>query len=201
MAQQTINIGAAANDGTGDKLRIAGDKINDNFTELYGTLSGVGGSGTSFPGSPATGLRFYRTDRKIEYFYDGTRWLSTQLFTLALQNSASATATFATDIINPWASVYAIYVTDFAYMSRQTAGTTSANYFTCVLQNCSNPASPTAISGTLSAINNTLDLYEQERESTNVVVASTVTNFRFLFTEVGTATAILGASIAYRLIG
>jgi hypothetical protein len=35
MAQQTINIGAAPNDGTGDKLRVAGDKINDNFTELY----------------------------------------------------------------------------------------------------------------------------------------------------------------------
>lgn len=36
MAQQTINIGAAANDGTGDRPRTAGDKINDNFTELYG---------------------------------------------------------------------------------------------------------------------------------------------------------------------
>jgi len=35
MAKQTINIGAAANDGTGDPLRTAFDKINDNFTELY----------------------------------------------------------------------------------------------------------------------------------------------------------------------
>jgi len=39
MAQQTINIGAAPNDGTGDKLRIAGDKINDNFTELYAEVA------------------------------------------------------------------------------------------------------------------------------------------------------------------
>tara|TARA_A100001391_G_scaffold113819_1_gene76605 strand:- start:1487 stop:3343 length:1857 start_codon:yes stop_codon:yes gene_type:complete len=36
MAKQTINIGTAANDGTGDPLRTAFDKINDNFTELYG---------------------------------------------------------------------------------------------------------------------------------------------------------------------
>jgi len=36
MAQQLIGIGAAPNDGTGDDLRAAGDKINDNFTELYG---------------------------------------------------------------------------------------------------------------------------------------------------------------------
>lgn len=36
MAQQTINIGSSANDGTGDPLRTAFDKINDNFDELYG---------------------------------------------------------------------------------------------------------------------------------------------------------------------
>lgn len=35
MTQQNINIGAAANDGTGDTLRAAGTKINANFTELY----------------------------------------------------------------------------------------------------------------------------------------------------------------------
>lgn len=38
MAQQTINIGAIANDNTGDTLRGAGQKINDNFTELYGAV-------------------------------------------------------------------------------------------------------------------------------------------------------------------
>lgn len=36
MAKQTINIGTVANDGTGDPLRSAFDKANDNFTELYG---------------------------------------------------------------------------------------------------------------------------------------------------------------------
>lgn len=35
MSQQTINIGAAPNDGTGDPLRTAFDKTNDNFDELY----------------------------------------------------------------------------------------------------------------------------------------------------------------------
>ena len=39
MAQQTINIGSAANDGTGDPLRTAFDKINDNFTEIYGSTA------------------------------------------------------------------------------------------------------------------------------------------------------------------
>ena len=38
MAQQTINIGAIANDNTGDTLRGAGQKINDNFDEIYAAL-------------------------------------------------------------------------------------------------------------------------------------------------------------------
>ena len=39
MARQTINIGSIANDGTGDPLRTAFDKINDNFVEVYGALN------------------------------------------------------------------------------------------------------------------------------------------------------------------
>jgi len=39
MAKQTINIGQAANDKSGDPLRVAFNKINANFTELY-TLTG-----------------------------------------------------------------------------------------------------------------------------------------------------------------
>jgi len=37
MARQHVQIGSSANDGTGDPLRTAFDKINDNFVELYGT--------------------------------------------------------------------------------------------------------------------------------------------------------------------
>lgn len=37
MAQQIINVGATANDGTGDTLRLSQQKANLNFTELYGS--------------------------------------------------------------------------------------------------------------------------------------------------------------------
>jgi|TARA_R110001592_G_scaffold165201_1_gene399434 hypothetical protein len=51
MAKQTINIGATANDGSGDPLRTAFDKINDNFTEVY-TVSGAGtGNNLAFSGN------------------------------------------------------------------------------------------------------------------------------------------------------
>lgn len=44
MAQQTIFLGTTANDLTGDTLRDGGQKINENFTELYNI---IGGSGTA----------------------------------------------------------------------------------------------------------------------------------------------------------
>lgn len=40
MAQQTINVGSAPNDGTGDTLRTTAIKINANFDELYGAMGG-----------------------------------------------------------------------------------------------------------------------------------------------------------------
>ena len=46
MSQQIINVGATANDGTGDTLRLSQQKANQNFTELYGSKldSVVGGT-------------------------------------------------------------------------------------------------------------------------------------------------------------
>ena len=37
MARKNIEVGTSANDGTGDPLRTAFTKINDNFIELYGS--------------------------------------------------------------------------------------------------------------------------------------------------------------------
>ena len=37
MAKQTVEIGSTANDGTGDELRTAFNKLNLNFNEVYGT--------------------------------------------------------------------------------------------------------------------------------------------------------------------
>lgn len=37
MTQEVINIGAAPNDGEGDPLRTAFEKVNNNFSQLYST--------------------------------------------------------------------------------------------------------------------------------------------------------------------
>jgi len=40
MTKQLISLGTTANDGTGDTLRDAGQKLNDNFNELYRFMPG-----------------------------------------------------------------------------------------------------------------------------------------------------------------
>jgi len=40
MTRQNLNIGTTANDGTGDTLRQAGTKINQNFVEIYKRFGG-----------------------------------------------------------------------------------------------------------------------------------------------------------------
>ena len=42
MAKQRLNLGVGSNDGTGDTLRVAGEKINENFEELYRLSSSSG---------------------------------------------------------------------------------------------------------------------------------------------------------------
>lgn len=59
MPQQIINIGILPNDGTGDPLRIAYQKANENFSELYGGFAQyvsriIAGSGVSI--SPTSGF-------------------------------------------------------------------------------------------------------------------------------------------------
>jgi plastocyanin len=54
MAKQSLNIGTVANDNTGDTLRSGGDKINDNFDELYTAIGNGATLGISVS-NPAVG--------------------------------------------------------------------------------------------------------------------------------------------------
>jgi hypothetical protein len=63
MTVQIINVGGYANDGTGDDLRTAFEKVNSNFSVLTGTVNIVNGTnvgaGTGiFKGKSLTNLEF-----------------------------------------------------------------------------------------------------------------------------------------------
>lgn len=72
MAKQTIDIGAIADDGTGDPLRTAFDKTNDNCDELY---TGLFNSSTPGPhvapvGSVSLPSRTFVGDLNTGWFWD-----------------------------------------------------------------------------------------------------------------------------------
>ena len=76
MARETINIGVVANDGTGDSFRIAGQKINNNFAELYTTFEPTElGDGIELTGNNIIGTR---SNDNINFIPAGTGVLSTE---------------------------------------------------------------------------------------------------------------------------
>lgn len=65
MTQQIIDVGTVANDGTGDSLRTAFIKTNDNFTELYNQVQDSPPTNSSGQEGDVAGMIAYDT----EYFY------------------------------------------------------------------------------------------------------------------------------------
>jgi hypothetical protein len=57
MALQTINIGTVANDGSGDPLRTAMDKVNDNIAETLNKTGDTMSGGLAFSGTSHAGVK------------------------------------------------------------------------------------------------------------------------------------------------
>ncbi len=87
MAKQTVGLGSTANDGSGDNLRVGGDKINDNFTELYNAL------GTGSAVSANTGTLVSNTF--IIANYQSNTSLTARLNTYALVANVGALSALA----------------------------------------------------------------------------------------------------------
>lgn len=84
MAKQTINIGTSPNDATGDPLRTAFDKANDNFDELYDKDTSLDGdisdvdyrrdmevAATGSPGQVITYSSAFSAIRPVIFDYEG----------------------------------------------------------------------------------------------------------------------------------
>ena len=87
MAKQTVDLGSSANDGTGDSIRSGGDKVNDNFTELYNAL----GNGTTIAANTGT----LASNAYLISSYQSNTQISTRLNTYALVANVAALAALA----------------------------------------------------------------------------------------------------------
>ena len=100
MAQQTIGIGSAVNDGTGDPLRTAFTKTNANFTELYTSVTSLqaGDADLTAIGALAGTSGFLKKTGTNSWALDTSTYLTTESFTAG------------TDYIVPYGSTTANYV-------------------------------------------------------------------------------------------
>ena len=95
MAKQTINIGTVANDGTGDSVRAGGDKINDNFTEVY-TALGDGNNlndvvtNTTFQGALANTNSFIKSQLANTNSFINSQLANTNAFVTAVSTREAA---------------------------------------------------------------------------------------------------------------
>jgi hypothetical protein len=102
MTRQIVNIGQSANDSSGDPLRTAFNKINNNFTELYSGLPALSISPTP-PTGPAVGQQWWDSVDGNSYIYYGGTWVpSTSTVALQTNNVRSVVGNaivvnFATD--------------------------------------------------------------------------------------------------------
>jgi hypothetical protein len=196
MADKKISdLTAATAVTTGDLLEIetaagASRKID---SKLLGTSFG-----TSFPGSPTSGDRFYRTDRHIDYFYDGTRWLSLELYCDGIETIVTTSASVDRHRVVPFTGDFDLYIEKFNFAWQQTAGATTANYFVGQIQY---GGSDTNIGSTLTTQNSTLNVWSKSQLAINAVMPASAEKYRFLFVETGSATASLVSGLTYRLVG
>jgi hypothetical protein len=89
LAQQSIGVGAANNDGTGDALRVAMVKIQNNFSELYANVA------NGFSGNVAVGNTTSSNSKLYVYSLlsntSGSNTTAGQFISVPIANSAVST--------------------------------------------------------------------------------------------------------------
>jgi hypothetical protein len=209
-----VHIRESANDGSdftnaAADYRIAfiGEDGLWHVKDSSGTVSepftaGGGGvdSGTSFPGSPANNDIFYRTDRDILYFYDGTRWLTVNLFTdqVGFWSNVSAGTTAQSPV---WTDAYDQYLVDFRAVMYTSSGSSGSAYWRIDLYT----PDGTTLGSTVASVNNasaTNASYDRKTASIGALLGTGKDGFVADLVKVTTpGTFYGGCMVTYRLVG
>jgi hypothetical protein len=158
------------------------------------------GDGTSFPVSPTSGDLYYRTDRHLLYFHDGTRWLTTTLYEhfLCGFNNVSATASFYTAVWEEDFDVYVEKIYSTMYAASALSGTaywTLDFYFWDGATQGSTKATHSLQSGTNAT-------FTRKASTINSLLGTSVDAIGTTLTKVSTPGVFYGGSImTYRLVG
>lgn len=116
------------------RLLMSTGNINAGVFRLYGLrktsagLAGGANNGTVFPSSPSTNDRFFRVDRGLEYFYNGTRWLTTEVFVDVHDHQLSGGANVTLPL--PYGGAYDLWSEGIDLSGVVSTGTPASNYDT-----------------------------------------------------------------------
>lgn len=138
-------------------------------------------NGTTFPSNPAANDLFWRTDRLLLYYYDGTRWLTTEEFPFPMLYSVQL-APFTTATPTPWQGVVdekdnGLWVTRWTGAYDIETTNNSANYWIGQLRSKSSTGANTNLGSTW---NTSLDTVGQNNKKA-VAVGAAVTAGHVLF--------------------
>lgn len=180
----------------GDATLVRPSNWNADHT---GTLAQPIATGTSFPGGPSTSDLFYRTDRNLLYYYDGTRWLTVTLYEHHCHqvNGISATSDGWTAT---WEEDYDVWVVDFL-VSMESSSLTGSAYWTASLYFKDGSTLGSAITSVnnLSGTNNSMT---RKKSSVNALMGTAKDAILVEYTKTSTPGVLYaGAMLTYRLVG
>lgn len=180
-------------------------------TGMKWAAAGSGGiaSGTSFPGSPSDNDIFYRSDRDILYFYNGTRWLTVNLYmhpmtwigeAAAVFPQSAAQTPFRTPV--PFGNAYDVWLESMVWLSRVITTNNGSQYWTVALAKLTIAgASTTIVTGDTSA--DTAGQFPVHTTTINALLGTSHTMLDINTAKVTTPgnLAALEVHLLYRLVG
>lgn len=200
-----------SSDGSGTPARLAAGSDGEVLTLASGVPSwaaAAGGSGlstgTSFPGSPSAGDRYRRSD--IDYmvfFYDGTRWVSEQIFkeSLGRVSSISSTASVTDTCPTLKAQGYDAFLLNFTWVPYVNGTNSGSAYWTAQLTYIDSGGGNTAITAGMNTSADSGSTALSKNEAIDAVLTSDALVLGVLYTETGSAGNLYSrASITYRMI-
>ncbi len=177
--------------------------LTDDSPETWVQVGGGGGGydeGTSFPGSPSSGDKFYRTDRNLLYFYDGTRWLTVTLYQhfLAQWSGISADTSFYTAIPT---GLYDVFVEDLIATMYSFSGLGVGAYWVLSLYYWDGSTQGSAIA-TVNSNGDTNGDFTKKLATIDALIGTAKDNAHVAVTKTGSPGAAYGgAFMTYRLVG
>lgn len=194
-----LAVGSGANTAAKLTLGAAGGHLS----RINGAVAWD--SGTSFPGAAAADDRYYRSDRNIEYFYDGTRWLSVKVYRGAEGVLVASTTTSGQVVVRfaPWHTTYDLWL-ESLYSALYVATTnTGSAYWTVAFVKYQSNFSTSSTAGSVNTSANSANVVVTAETAIGALFdPSTYKMAQIEATKTGSPGALsIACAVSYRLVG